>query len=210
LGYRTVEYSKFTFFEGVTSIKGGVFMFGIYTKAIISDKINYVFKKEISLAGCNSGLIPIILQKSLSAGQKEPYKWHINFLEKLPGIEGENSTIVIDIKPDNKKERFVLLCELLDVWGYSDSGWTPVLLLLKGLVIDEPDEGFDKSNFSINCSKKLDDIFTITSLTGSIKDVQLSGKWTFPGPSATNSALLWPGVVKYFCEIMSHFKEGHQ
>jgi hypothetical protein len=196
------------FIRGVTTIEGGIIMFGIYIKKTTINEITYEFKKGISLAGCNSGLLPAMVKKIARSGQSEPFIWEINIAKQLRDLEGDSATIIIDIKPNNKKNREVLLCELLDVWGYSASNWTPLLLHMKCLVDQFETTDFVKGKFSIECHKKLDDIFTISSMMGSIKDGQLTDKWTFPGPSATNSALLWPGVAEHFCEIISRYKEA--
>jgi len=50
-----------------------------------------------------------------------------------------------------------------------------------------------------------DPIFTFGYVSGTVKSGKITGKWTPPGPSPTNSVLLQPDVFKYFVEQASKF-----
>ena len=63
--------------------------------------------------------------------------WHLELGKALPTTDDyRGSTLVIDLKPKQHKTS-VSLYEVLDVWGYSCNGWTPILLHLAGLFVDE-------------------------------------------------------------------------
>src|SRR6185437_5383885 len=83
---------------------------------------HYRLAGEISLFGCNVGLLP----KMLSTRPKEQIqeRWHLQ-VEKEFAPRSE--AVVISLKPNNKNASKALsLYELRDVWGVSD-GWTRVM-----------------------------------------------------------------------------------
>ena len=43
-----------------------------------------------------------------------------------------------------------------------------------------------------------DPIFSMMYLSGTIIQGKITGRWTPPGPSPTNSVLLWPDTFQYF------------
>ena len=53
-------------------------------------------------------------------------------------LDYKSCSLIIDLKP-YQKETNLSLYELLDVWGFSDHSWTPVMLRLSGLFVDEDD-----------------------------------------------------------------------
>ena len=84
------------------------------------------------------------------------------------------------------------------VWGHSDHGWTPIMFHLRGLFMDEHPAHFDRQIFCRADSEMDDPIFSMMYLNGSVRNGTLIGKWTPPGPSPTNSVLLWPETLQYF------------
>ena len=106
-------------------------------------------KEKCHLFGCNEGFIPWLLKRQIPSSQGEPYKWHIPIQDALNETEYSGSTLVIDLKPKQNKTNLSLY-ELLDVWGYSDSGWTPILLHLSGLFVDADPKKIDRNKFAIN------------------------------------------------------------
>jgi hypothetical protein len=73
------------------------------------------------------------------------------------------------------------------------------MLHLRGLLVDENPTDFDELNFERDESDVIDPIFSMMYLNGTILQNRLSGRWTPPGPSSTNSVLLWPETLRYFC-----------
>jgi hypothetical protein len=172
-------------------------MYALYDKTQNNGSTRYRFREAASLFGCKEGYVPWLLRKQLTVGSSEPLSWHVNIESSLRAVEQDNQTLIIDLKP-NSKEPNLSLYEVSDVWGYSSSGWTPILLHLRGLFIDEDPGRFDKHDF-IRAPAEVDDpIFSMMYLRGTVKDGRLEGRWTPPGPSPTNSVLLWPEAFEYF------------
>lgn len=183
-------------------------MYLLYEKTERNDFTDYVFKEEVHLYGCNIGFIPTQLQKQLTRlGQKTsgPYEWHLNVPDSLQEEGQENMTLMIDLKP--KKLDNVSLYELMDVYGYSYPGWTPIMLCLRGILIDESPAKYDKKSFSVPNAKIDKFIFSMMYLNGGLKEGHIDGKWITPGLGTTNGVLLWPETLEYFSkkakEIMS-------
>lgn len=157
----------------------------------------YQFVEPCSLFGCNKGFIPRLLRRRISSSQGEPYKWHLPIQDSLSDIGYTGSTLIIDLKPKQNKDNLSLY-EVLDVWGYSDTGWTPILLHLSGLFVDEDPKMVDRNKFVINDSDRDEPIYEFMYLDGSVADGQLVGRWNAPPASPTNAALLWPEPLAYF------------
>ena len=172
-------------------------MYALYDKTGHNGSSRYRFREKTSLFGCNAGYIPRLLRQQLTAGLSQPLPWYVNIESSLQAIRQYGQTIIIDLKPNSKKPNLSLY-EVLNVWGYSDSGWTPILLHLRGLFIDENPERFDRYDFARKPEETDDPIFSMMYLRGTVKNGQLEGRWTPPGPSPTNSVLLWPDSFRYF------------
>jgi len=138
-----------------------------------------------------------------------PFTWQIPVAEAIESLGLNGNCFVVDLKP--KAQRIVALYELLAVWGYSVWGygpewwgWTPIMLKLRGLVVDEnveqfAEQGNSKENFTVELNPDHACIYTFLHLAGSFnKDGQLEETWNFPGRSSTNSALLWPDAFEFF------------
>lgn len=155
--------------------------------------------ERINLFGCNLGLVPWLLGELIPQGQGEPYTWHVNIahglaLDAVQSKFPDADTVVVDVKPSAKVEP--LLCELQDVWGYSDQGWTPLLWRMKVLQVgneagqdhlvdfDAPDDG--------------DTVHEFLYAQGTIHDGRLVGSWGPPKPGSANAVLLWPAALSYF------------
>jgi hypothetical protein len=172
-------------------------MYGLYKTTEIAGVYSYEFVEQVSLFGCNQGYIPWLLSRVIPAGQSEPYRWHIVIADGLHRENMSDRSLVIDLKPNNV-ERALSLYEVADVWGYSDSGWTPIMLRLRGLFVEHDPSGIDDKKFSRSLEDIDDPIFSMLYLNGSIKDGQLVGRWTAPRASPTNSVLLWPDTFEFF------------
>jgi len=188
-------------------------MYALYRKTGTSQGVSYEFDRTVSLFGCNSGLIPKMLRAIATPDKGEPsWYWHLTPEEHLTGLGlPENGTLIINLKPNNA-EKNLSLYEIGEVWGHSGSGWTPIMLRLRGLFIDEDPKKFDDKSFSRKEEDIDDPIFSILYLNGSVAEGTLTGKWTAPRASPTNSALLWPNTFKYFVEeaekVLTRLKHG--
>lgn len=174
-------------------------MYALYEKKQSNGKYKYKIKKQVSLFGCNAGYIPYLLQSTLFSTTSEPYPWHLNVDKALSDVGLSNSTLIINLKPNNVSANLSLY-ELVDVWGYSDSGWTPLMLCLRGLFVDANPRFINDEDFTLDESEVDYPIFSMLYLAGTVKEGKIVGKWTAPRPSPTNSALLWPESFKYFVE----------
>ncbi|MBW2038780.1 MAG: hypothetical protein JRI46_04175 [Deltaproteobacteria bacterium] len=94
------------------------------------------------------------------------------------------------------------LYEVLDVWGYSSYGWTPILLHLSGLFVDEDPASVNRNDFTISDSEIDGPIYEVLYLDGSVENDEIVGTWNAPPASLTNAALLWPGTLKYFVQCI--------
>jgi hypothetical protein len=158
--------------------------------------------EQVSLFGCNNGFIPWLLQLQTPPGQNEPYLWHLDVQKALTHTEEyQGSTLVIDLKPKQHKTN-VSLYEMLDVWGYSSNGWTPILLHLGGLFVDANPTSVNRNDFTISNNEIEGPIYEVLYLDGSIKDGNLDGTWNAPPASPTNAALLWPDALNYFVKCI--------
>lgn len=159
-------------------------------------------EREISLFGCNNGFIPWLLEFKVPPNQNEPYRWHIDVLPELnaqPDYRG--GTLIIDLKPKQNKTN-ISLYEVLDVWGWSQDDWTPILLRLNGLFTDDRPETINREDFVRADADISGPIYEFLYLTGSVKNGKLHGPWVPPNASPTNAALLWPETLNYFFQCI--------
>lgn len=170
-------------------------MYKLFHKEITKTSINYKFINRISLFGCNNGEIVKLLRNTLKPQNTEPFKWSLDLDKELFGKN--NNVLIIDLKPNSSKPN-ISLYEIRKIWGYSSFDWTPIMLQLKGLFVDENPVPFNENEFEIPTTKSPDRIFSLMYLNGTVKDGNIEGKWTTPPSSPTNSVLLWPKAFKYF------------
>jgi hypothetical protein len=139
-----------------------------------------------------------LLKFKIPANQNEPYAWHIDIVPELDAqADYRSSSLIIDLKPKQNKSNLSLY-EVLDVWGWSEHGWTPILLRLNGLFVDENPETFNRDDFVRNHTDIDGPIYEFLYLSGSVKNGKLYGLWIAPPASPTNAALLWPETLNYF------------
>jgi hypothetical protein len=184
-------------------------MFALYEKERVDAGNHYVFSRAISLFGCNSGLIPMMLRTNLSADASEPHPWHVDVDHALHALDHAGRTIVIDLMPNAKPPKLSLY-ELVDVWGYSGYGWTPLMFHLRALFVEEDPNAYNKLDF-IRLDNEVDDpVFSMTYTPNStVSKGLLTGKWLPPGPSSTNSVLLWPYAFTYFADRVAQVMACH-
>jgi len=178
-------------------------MYARYVRTRIeTDATRYQFQERVSLFGCNNGFIPRLLRLKIPAAQGQPYRWHVNAVHELGAHpDYPNNTLVIDLKPKQNANNLSLY-EVMDVWGYSSSGWSPILLRLHGLFVDEDPGAFDRYDFTRTDNEIDGPIYEFLYLDGSINEGKLVGTWRAPPVSATNAALLWPDAWNYFVQCI--------
>jgi hypothetical protein len=172
-------------------------MYTLYQKRAQGRGYRYQFAERVHLFGCNSGYIPWLVDETMPDAASEPLPWHLIIEAAMEKVDQPASALIINLKPNSKAPNLSLY-EVIEVFGYSDSGWTPVMLYLRGLFVDEDPSGFDMNDFVRSPSQIDDPIFSMTYLSGTVRNGELKGKWTAPGPSSTNSVLLWPSAFAYF------------
>jgi|CXWL01.1.fsa_nt_gi hypothetical protein len=172
-------------------------MYGLYQKQELAGGARYSFVEETSLYGCNVGWIPKLLRPLVPANQNEPYTWQIDISKSLEQAGKQNHALVINLKPKSAK---LSLYELVNVWGFSNDTWTPIMMHLRGLYEEAERAGVNDKDFTRRHAEISDPIFSMTYLSGSISNGKLLGRWTTPGQSSTNSVLLGPETFRYFIQ----------
>ncbi len=177
-------------------------MYALYTKDRAATGIRYRLKEEACLFGCNQGWIPWLLQQRMGTTDNEPLAWHVPVLDTIENTEYRGCTLIIDIKPKNKDSK-LHLSELIDVWGYSADGWTPLLMRTSPLFVEDDPKQYNREDFVIEGDGKFDPVYSTLYVQGSVEQGKISGKWIPPRASPTNSALLWPPVMSYFIRCIA-------
>ena len=72
------------------------------------------------------------------------------------------------------------------------------MIHIRGLFIDGDPMLVDEQGFVKNTKDVEDPVFSMMYLSGTVRGGKIVGKWTPPGPSSTNSVLLWPDTLEYF------------
>lgn len=170
-------------------------MYYTYKRTKTMTGFNYQFLEKFSLFGCNIGFIPNLLQCYLEENQNEPYFWHLNIDEHFGLLKEPAFVPIIDLKPKSSE---LALYEIVNIFGHSSGGWTPIMMHLRGLLVDENPKEYNRHEFDRNLEEISDPIFTFMYLQGSISNGKIVGRWTPPGASPTNSVLLWPTSFNYF------------
>lgn len=190
-------------------------MYFRYTRLRIgADTTKYDRQEQVKLFGCNEGFIPWLLGLKLKPGQGEPHEWHVDVISELGGhVDYPNSTLLIDLKPKQNKTNLSLY-EVMDVWGYCDNGWSPILLRLNGLFVDEDPTIVERHSFVRKDSEIAGPIYEFLYLVGTVDNGKLAGLWVPPPASPTNAALLWPKPLNYFISCIQAkspdiFEERH-
>lgn len=172
-------------------------MYGLYEKKQVDAQSQYLFVEETSLYGCNVGWIPRLLRPLIQTSRGLPWKWRIEVPTALAQAGKPNHTLIINLKPSDKN---LSLYELVNVWGYSEPEWTPIMMHLRGLFEDDDPIGVNPKDFLRNQSQITDPIFSMSYLRGSISNGALQGTWTPPGKSSTNSVILGTSTFSYFIQ----------
>jgi hypothetical protein len=126
--------------------------------------------------------------------------WHLpeSKLLREVGGEPERHALLVDLKPNVKKN--VSLYRLREIWGYSASEWTPILLRLDRLFSDE------KSNDPEEFKRRFDDgkseiitVYEFLYLQGETS----RDSWAWGKVGSVNGALLFPAALDYFLSVLS-------
>ncbi len=168
--------------------------FYLYNVAASSSGRSFAQGAEVKLAG-NTGPLAALALRSPS-NSDVPNKWHATGTEIVTQILASNpklspaTDIVIDLKP---RQKVVSLFRLLDVWGFSSNGWTPIALHLEALFDDENDDpGPFKKAFHVP-SRKCESVGEFLYLQGAAaKDT-----WNWGKIGRVNGTLLWPDAFAY-------------
>jgi hypothetical protein len=138
-------------------------MYALYEKNVEDHTTRYKFKEKASLFGRISGYIPNFLTASLKGSESEPFPWHIDVANAF-GLAGQSGhTLIINLKP-NSAQPNLSLYEVIGVWGLSNNGWTPVMLHLRGLLVDADPSGLDENDFvpPPGIAERVNDFETLT------------------------------------------------
>jgi hypothetical protein len=181
-------------------------MFGLYSRTENKSSTLYRFKKQINLFGCNVGFIPKMVSKCRLKKVTSAQTWYVDVHECLNSLGIGNTSLLIDIKPNRTDELFI--CELINIWGYSYKVWTPVLFQLKELCYDNVSRKEAKTFLRLSKKTEPTIIYSFLHMHGGIWRGKLFGKWSPPGPSSTNSTLLWPDALNYFHAIITNIKSS--
>lgn len=174
-------------------------MYALYRKKPHGSECRFIFQRQISLFGCNVGWLPRLLRRCLRSDATEPLPWHLRIEAAMQDEGYPEHTLIIDLRPNSSKPNLSLY-EISEVWGHCSHGWTPILFYLKGLFVDEDPALFDRTDFIRGPADIDDPLFSMMYLHGTVRAGSLYDRWTPPGPSPTNSVLLWPETFTYFAD----------
>jgi hypothetical protein len=172
-------------------------MYYLYDKMPLDGGFQFKLREKTQLFGCNNGWIPYFAKRNLTESSREPFLWRSNVRSIFAEDGDPSATLLVDLKP-NSASPSLSLYELIEVWGYSNRGWTPIMLRLRGLFVDQDPNQSERRDFTRTGEQIQDPIFSLMYLQGSVEGKRLRGRWTAPGRSSTNSVLLWPETLKYF------------
>lgn len=176
-------------------------MYYLYKRTLSDGVAKYQSVERISLFGCRNGLLPKALSVGLPSGAGEPYQWHLSADDIVQRLALRGNAILIDADPRNEKT--VNLHRLRDVYGHSESAWTPMLWHCDRLMNGLRPVGFSRTEFEVSDDAIDEHIFTWAYARGTVARGRLEGTWNAPRPATTNGPFLWPHVVKYFMSVIS-------
>ncbi len=173
-------------------------MFWLYSRKTEDAGTRYFNRVHAHLFGSKAGWIPKLLAKQLLPSHGEPYAWHVSVRDALAKTDHPNASLVIDVKPKNRKQPVLSFFELHDVCGYSQYGWSPALFRLREILRKENLGIVDPKDFLANDSEYKKPVYTFLYFKGTVSNGRLDGSWIPPKVSAANSVLLWPEALQYF------------
>ena len=183
--------------------------YSLYEKFLLPDRQQWRYRwlDKAKLFGCNEGKIPWLLEQQMKRTGEAPEKWHLDISDALAKEASPNHALVINLKP--REQTLLSLYELLDVWGHSTEDWTPLMFRLRGLYIDENPHPYAENDFIRSYGECDEPIFSMLYVNGGTEGGKIKGPFTPPGPSSTNSTLLWPETFMYFWHQARRYGAGH-
>lgn len=148
-----------------------------------------------------------------SSGFRAPLKWAASEQELLAAEDDDYKKgqyrLVTDVKPS--KEGALLLCQIEQVWGWTEKWWTPIALRLNP-IFDEDErkdvERFKKS-FDLPSDSELADLAGPIHEFLYLRHKGPNAQWYWGRVGVVNGALLWPQVFDHFVErIRAHGQEA--
>jgi hypothetical protein len=119
--------------------------------------------------------------------------------------EAGKSALMMHLNPKDKAK--VLMYEIRRVWGYSNDGWTPIMLETIPMLDDLwADINIEQFSMPVSEYEALPRIYSFLYLQGTVADGKLVGKWIPPGPASANTPVLYPDVLSYFMSEIGYGK----
>jgi hypothetical protein len=171
-------------------------MYLLYRKSSEGEAIRFDHPVPVNLFGCRHGYLYRFLHASLQVGAVQPPGWHLDIARSLAAEGKDGYALVIDLKPKLNMSFY----ELVQAWGHSDAEWTPILMHLRGLIVDKPFGTFARDSFPVPRGQEDEPTFSLMYLNGGIAEGELKGRWVPPGRSSTNSVLLSAHMFTYFAD----------
>jgi hypothetical protein len=184
-------------------------MFAIYKR--LDDLRTHKFVRQVDGLGGGAGPVAKHVRGAVVRNElvDQTFYWHLSeralLAQYLTGPEkanGQDYRLMIDLKPKSEDE--LLFFQILDVWGCSEPGWTPVMLKLCFLFEAETAErvqevrkaGIFVSDVDFRCAEGL--VYEFLYLKFGWKD----GDWGWGTVGSVNGALLFPRHLKFFLKEM--------
>ena len=160
----------------------------------------YDLVDEIELSGNNGPFALYVNEKSDK--ENTVFKWEMreSLILKYLNLDEQGHAIIANIKP--KSNKYVALCRLDRIWGYSSDWWTPILVRLNTIYFDRADN--DPRDFI----KHFDDSEAENEILHEFLYLQggiIHRGWGWGPTGAVNAPLLWPDPLLYFYNILSDF-----
>ena len=151
--------------------------------------------RNLSLAGSRNGVLAAYVKRQ-RFGSGTGWAIGVEQILKEAGYAEANTyAVIIDLKPGDKEG--VSLYELKRVFGYTSTGWTPIMLHLEALFAGQPKENVEefKQQFSdVDCPEERRPVHTFLYL----QDTYEGGSWNWGPVGTVNAALLWPEAIEFF------------
>jgi len=167
--------------------------------------VTYKFSRRVSLLS-KYGPIPDHVAKLGKGKKTDVVAWHLSeeqILKFFDDTDG-NRALIADIKPSQEKKGIVSMLRVEGIWGYSCSGWTPMLFALRELFSDR----------KVKDAEKFKKVFNNEGFANCLVHEFLymlgdhtKNDWK-PGMAGyVNATLLWEESLKYFYDkIKENFK----
>lgn len=182
-------------------------MYALYKRFDHNGKLRLIWDRDISLAGCNVGIIPQHLKEIIIPEHKYPIGWTIPIAEKY---HQKDHSVIIDIKPTNSNEIF--LCELDTAFGFCYEDFTPVMYRLINLnpfsqmTVNNTKYEFPYPKDLTYNNNQAQVIYMMYYMQGSIQNGRITGSWLPPKNGiTTNTSILWPEAMSFFNAKIKEF-----